>query len=70
MGSVNLEGRPPGEPCAGDAAVRKEIVDIQLRWLEDLLRERKMAVELTDAAKEMIAREGFDPVYGARPPSP
>jgi ATP-dependent Clp protease ATP-binding subunit ClpB len=45
----------------------KEIVDIQLRWLRDLLRERNMAVEFTGAAREMIAREGFDPVYGARP---
>jgi ATP-dependent Clp protease ATP-binding subunit ClpB len=45
----------------------KEIVDIQLRRLKELLRERKMDVELTDAAREMIAREGFDPVYGARP---
>jgi ATP-dependent Clp protease ATP-binding subunit ClpB len=45
----------------------KEIVDIQLRRLKNLLRERNMDVELTDAAREMIAREGFDPVYGARP---
>ena len=45
----------------------KEIVDIQLRRLKELLCERKMDVELTDAAREMIAREGFDPVYGARP---
>jgi ATP-dependent Clp protease ATP-binding subunit ClpB len=45
----------------------KEIVDIQLEALRKLLRERKMDVELTDAAREMIAREGFDPVYGARP---
>ncbi len=45
----------------------KEIVDIQLRRLKELLSERKMDVELTDAAREMIAREGFDPVYGARP---
>ncbi len=45
----------------------KEIVDIQLRRLKELLGERKMDVELTDAAREMIAREGFDPVYGARP---
>jgi ATP-dependent Clp protease ATP-binding subunit ClpB len=45
----------------------KEIVDIQVRRLQALLEERKMSVELTDAAKEMIAREGFDPVYGARP---
>ncbi|MCK4408569.1 MAG: ATP-dependent chaperone ClpB [Candidatus Eisenbacteria sp.] len=45
----------------------KEIVDIQLRRLKELLQERKMNVELTGAAREMIAREGFDPVYGARP---
>ena len=45
----------------------KEIVDIQLRRLKDLLSERKMSVELTDTAREMIAQEGFDPVYGARP---
>jgi ATP-dependent Clp protease ATP-binding subunit ClpB len=45
----------------------KDIVDIQLRRLRALLAERKMDVELTEAAKEMIAREGFDPVYGARP---
>jgi ATP-dependent Clp protease ATP-binding subunit ClpB len=45
----------------------KEIVDIQLGRLKELLRERKMDVELTVAAREMIAREGFDPVYGARP---
>jgi ATP-dependent Clp protease ATP-binding subunit ClpB len=45
----------------------KEIVDIQLKALRSLLRERKMDVELTDAAREMIASEGFDPVYGARP---
>ena len=45
----------------------KEIVDIQLRHLRGLLRGRKMDVELTDAARDMIAKEGFDPVYGARP---
>ncbi|MBN2566347.1 MAG: ATP-dependent chaperone ClpB [Candidatus Eisenbacteria bacterium] len=45
----------------------KEIIDIQLKRLRKLLTERKMDVELTTSAKEMIAREGFDPVYGARP---
>jgi ATP-dependent Clp protease ATP-binding subunit ClpB len=45
----------------------KQIIDIQLRRLKKLLKERKMDVEVTTAAKEMIAREGFDPVYGARP---
>jgi ATP-dependent Clp protease ATP-binding subunit ClpB len=43
------------------------IVDIQLRGLRLRLAERKMHLELTDAAKELLAREGFDPVYGARP---
>jgi len=45
----------------------KLIVDIQLKRLQKLLADRKIGIELTDAAKEMIAREGFDPVYGARP---
>ncbi|MCD4689881.1 AAA family ATPase, partial [bacterium] len=45
----------------------KLIVDIQLTRLQKLLSDRKISLELTDAAKEMIAREGFDPVYGARP---
>ena len=45
----------------------KEIVDIQLRRLTSMLDERHMGLELTDPAKELIAREGFDPVYGARP---
>jgi ATP-dependent Clp protease ATP-binding subunit ClpB len=45
----------------------KEIVDIQLGRLRALLADRKMEIRLTDAAREMIAREGFDPVYGARP---
>ncbi len=45
----------------------KEIVDIQLRRLTAMLDERHMGLELTEPAKELIAREGFDPVYGARP---
>ncbi len=45
----------------------KLIVDIQLERLRALLADRNMGIELADAAKEMIAREGFDPVYGARP---
>jgi ATP-dependent Clp protease ATP-binding subunit ClpB len=45
----------------------KQIVDIQLRSLRQRLEERKITLELTDAAKELVAREGFDPVYGARP---
>jgi ATP-dependent Clp protease ATP-binding subunit ClpB len=45
----------------------KAIVDIQLMDLRERLQERKMELELTDAAKELLAIEGFDPVYGARP---
>ena len=45
----------------------KEIVDIQLAGLRKRLAERKIELELTDAARELLALEGFDPVYGARP---
>ena len=45
----------------------KKIVEIQLRRLTKRLEQQKITLELTDAAKERIAREGYDPVYGARP---
>jgi ATP-dependent Clp protease ATP-binding subunit ClpB len=45
----------------------KVIVELQLRRLESLLAERKMTLRLTDEAKELIAEEGYDPAYGARP---
>jgi ATP-dependent Clp protease ATP-binding subunit ClpB len=45
----------------------EEIVDIQLGALRKRLAERKMRLELTPAAKERLARDGFDPIYGARP---
>ena len=44
-----------------------KIVDIQIELLKERLAERKIDLELTDAAKELLALEGFDPVYGARP---
>jgi ATP-dependent Clp protease ATP-binding subunit ClpB len=43
------------------------IVDIQIAGLLKRLEERKIHVVLTDAAKDLIVREGFDPAYGARP---
>jgi ATP-dependent Clp protease ATP-binding subunit ClpB len=43
------------------------IVDIQLAVLAKRLEERHLKVELTDAAKAVLAVEGYDPVYGARP---
>jgi ATP-dependent Clp protease ATP-binding subunit ClpB len=45
----------------------KRIVDIQFAQLQRRLEARKLAIELTERAKEVIAAEGFDPVYGARP---
>src|SRR5204862_588883 len=45
----------------------KRIVDIQLELLKRRLGDRKLSIELTDRAKEVLAREGYDPVYGARP---
>ncbi len=43
------------------------IVDRQLRLLARRLADREMTVTLTDAAKDQLARDGYDPVYGARP---
>lgn len=45
----------------------KRIVDLQLDLLRKRLAERFIQLELTEAAKEYMAREGYDPVYGARP---
>ncbi|HXG88196.1 MAG TPA: ATP-dependent chaperone ClpB [Vicinamibacterales bacterium] len=45
----------------------KSIIDIQLRGLVKRLADRKIAVELTDRAKELLVQEGYDPIYGARP---
>ncbi|MBE6442167.1 MAG: ATP-dependent chaperone ClpB [Desulfovibrio desulfuricans] len=43
------------------------IVDLQVERLRARLDERKIKLELTDAAREFIAQAGYDPVYGARP---
>ncbi len=43
------------------------IVDIQLKRLEVLLADRRMAIELDDAARGWLAEKGYDPAYGARP---
>jgi ATP-dependent Clp protease ATP-binding subunit ClpB len=45
----------------------KKIVDIQVAQLERRLADSKISLTLTDGAKELMARSGFDPVYGARP---
>ena len=43
------------------------IVDIQVARVAKLLADRKITLELTDAAREWLGRVGYDPVYGARP---
>ncbi len=45
----------------------KHIVEIQLQRLQKLLADRKINLTLTDKAKALIAKQGYDPVYGARP---
>jgi ATP-dependent Clp protease ATP-binding subunit ClpB len=45
----------------------KRIIDIQLSTLMKRLEERKIHATMTDAAKEQLVREGYDPPYGARP---
>jgi ATP-dependent Clp protease ATP-binding subunit ClpB len=44
-----------------------EIVELQLARLRGRLAERHIELELTDAAKEVLAEAGWDPAYGARP---
>jgi ATP-dependent Clp protease ATP-binding subunit ClpB len=44
-----------------------EIVDLQLARLRGRLADRGLSLELTDAAKQALAEEGWDPAYGARP---
>ncbi|MEM6282519.1 MAG: ATP-dependent chaperone ClpB, partial [Chloroflexota bacterium] len=43
------------------------IVDVQLERLQNMLADRRLTLELTQAAKQFLAEEGFDPVFGARP---
>lgn len=45
----------------------KSIVEIQLEGIRERLDDKKIQLQLTDAAKELIASGGYDPVYGARP---
>jgi len=45
----------------------RKIVDLMVKDLENRLAERKLGLEVTDAAKSWLAKTGFDPVYGARP---
>jgi ATP-dependent Clp protease ATP-binding subunit ClpB len=75
LGELNRQFRPEflnrvDEILIFQALTRQhlaQIVEIQLRHLQALLAGRKMQLELTDVAKQHLAEEGYDPVYGARP---
>jgi ATP-dependent Clp protease ATP-binding subunit ClpB len=45
----------------------EHIVELQFNDLRRRLAERQITIELTEGARELIAKHGFDPVYGARP---
>ncbi len=45
----------------------RQIVDLMVKDLQKRLAERKLEMEITDKAKSWLAKEGYDPVYGARP---
>jgi len=75
---ARLIGAPPGyvgydEGGQLTEAVRRkpysviQIIDLQLRRLQKRLEERKIALELTEAAHEFIGDAAYDPHYGARP---
>ncbi len=53
------------EPLSTKEIVR--IVELQLNLVRDRLKERRIQLQATEAAKEMLAREGFDAEFGARP---
>ncbi len=45
----------------------RQVVDLLAKDLQRRLEERKLGVEITEKAKSWLAKEGYDPVYGARP---
>ncbi|MCD3215643.1 ATP-dependent chaperone ClpB [Clostridium botulinum C] len=45
----------------------KKIIDIFLEGVKNRLKERNISIKVTDLAKDILAREGYDPIYGARP---
>ncbi|HEX3582113.1 MAG TPA: AAA family ATPase, partial [Thermoanaerobaculia bacterium] len=50
-----------------DLSHMKRIIEIQLKRLAKLVSDRGLAIEISDRAKEVLAREGYDPAFGARP---
>jgi ATP-dependent Clp protease ATP-binding subunit ClpB len=50
-----------------DKKAIRQIVELQLKKLQDRMRDQDLTLEISDAAKAVLAEEGYDPVYGARP---
>jgi ATP-dependent Clp protease ATP-binding subunit ClpC len=75
MGEVKKKFRPEFLNRLDEIIVFHELTEKQLRSIVDLLvkdlqkrlAERKLEVELTEKAKSWLAKEGYDPIYGARP---
>ncbi|ABZ83917.1 chaperone clpb [Heliomicrobium modesticaldum Ice1] len=75
MGSLRTHFRPEFLNRVDDVILFKPltfreitaIIDILTRDLQKRLAQRRISLTLTEAAKSHIAREGFDPIYGARP---
>jgi ATP-dependent Clp protease ATP-binding subunit ClpB len=55
------------EFAALDKTQLRRIVDVQLASVRKRLAERRVTLEVTEAAKDLLAREGYDPAFGARP---
>jgi ATP-dependent Clp protease ATP-binding subunit ClpA len=60
-----LDGRIQFSPLSLEVMVR--IVDKFIEELRGQLRQRRVTIEITDAARELLARRGHDPLFGARP---
>ena len=45
----------------------RQIVDIQLRTMQERLKDRYISLDVTDQAKDLLGERGYDPAYGARP---
>ena len=45
----------------------RQIVDLMVKGVQQRLGEREIRIELTDAARDWLAHQGFDPIFGARP---
>src|SRR5439155_1501862 len=64
---ARLVGAPPGYVGYEEGEQLAEIVELQLGRLLARLVERRIELEVTDDAKEVLAEAGWDPTYGARP---